>query len=156
MSRPSEAEVAALCAAAREAAGRAYAPYSRFPVGAAVLGAAGTYLGANIENASYGLGLCAERAALSAAVLAGDPGVRAIAVACVAAGPGQDGAELMPCGACRQWMVEHAAPDLDVIVCGPGDGVLRYTLDELMPRPFRLSGRPATGGAGHRPGHPGR
>jgi len=92
---------AALVAAAREARGSAYAPYSRYKVGASALATGGTvFTGANVENASYGLSVCAERVAIFQAAAAGHRKVREIAV--VAAGP--RGAA--PCGACRQVMGE--------------------------------------------------
>lgn len=130
---------AELCAAAWAAARHAYAPYSRFPVGAAVLGALGVHVGANVENASYSLGLCAERSALARARADGDPEVRAIAVACVAADPDAGLGPLLPCGACRQWMAELAAPELPILVCAPDERILRFTLADLLPHPFRLA-----------------
>jgi cytidine deaminase len=90
-----------------DASKRAYAPYSRFPVGAAAL--ADDYrmvTGCNVENVSYGLGLCAECAVVCA--LVGTGGGRLLALACV----GPDGAALMPCGRCRQVLLEHGGPDL--------------------------------------------
>ncbi|MFJ8470784.1 cytidine deaminase [Kitasatospora sp. NPDC094011] len=96
-----------LRAAAREAMGRAYAPYSKFPVGAAALVDDGRLVsGCNVENASYGLGLCAECGLVSALHASG--GGRLVAFTCV------DGAGelLMPCGRCRQLLYEHGGPDL--------------------------------------------
>jgi cytidine deaminase len=117
-----------------EAAGNAYAPYSNFRVGAAVLGARATYLGTNVENASYGLALCAERSALSAAVAAGDREIRGVAVACIDADAGAGSLERMPCGACRQWLLE-LAPDAEILISGIPE-VLR--IEDLLPRPFKL------------------
>ncbi|EPR44758.1 CMP/dCMP deaminase zinc-binding protein [Desulfovibrio sp. X2] len=104
-----------LLAAARDVAARAYAPYSAFRVGAAVLAADGrVFTGCNVENASYGLSLCAERAALARAVAEGvQPGeVAGVAVWCLDACPGPDGTlpegAAAPCGACRQWLAEIA------------------------------------------------
>jgi cytidine deaminase len=125
--------------AAREAAKSAYARYSRFRVGAAVLAGKTIYVGANVENASYGLSLCAERAALATAIAQGARAIRAIAVACIDAGPEQGPNELVPCGACRQWMVE-LAPEAEVILCGT-DQTLIFSVEELMPIPFRLADR---------------
>jgi cytidine deaminase len=131
-----------LLAAARAAAGHAYAPYSHFRVGAAVVvqTAEGSHVvtGANVENASYGLTLCAERAALAAALQhtpAGErPVVSQVAVACVDAPPAAPEAARMPCGACRQWLAE-LAPAATYYV----DGVARdLTLDDLLPDAFRL------------------
>ncbi|MEV7601430.1 cytidine deaminase [Kitasatospora sp. NPDC089797] len=96
-----------LRAAAREAMGRAYAPYSKFPVGAAALVDDGRLVsGCNVENASYGLGLCAECGLVSALHASG--GGRLVAFTCV------DGAGelLMPCGRCRQLLYEHGGPGL--------------------------------------------
>jgi cytidine deaminase len=95
--------------AALEAMGRAYAPYSQFPVGAAALVDDGRIVtGCNVENASYGLGLCAECGLVSA--LHGSGGGRLVAFACVDA----HGDVLMPCGRCRQLLWEHGGPDLFV------------------------------------------
>ena len=129
-----------LLAAARAAARHAWAPYSHFRVGAAVAvdTAEGRRIvtGANVENASYGLTLCAERAALAAACQLGAAGERpqitAIAVVGLDAQPG----ECMPCGACRQWFAE-LAPDADYYVEGVEETL---HLDDLLPRRFTLNG----------------
>ncbi len=98
---------AQLRAAAREAASHAYAPYSHFPVGAAALVDDGRIVsGCNVENASYGLGLCAECGLVSALHAGG--GGRLVAFACV----GGDGQPLMPCGRCRQLLWEHGGAGL--------------------------------------------
>jgi len=120
---------------AQRAALNAYAPYSNFRVGAAVVGASGAiYRGANIENASFGLSLCAERSALSAAASAGDLPVRLIAVACIDAEESGPGGERLPCGACRQWM-EEIANGAEVYVLGESGP---YTVGDLLPDPFTL------------------
>src|SRR5436305_13451594 len=99
----------ALRRAALEAMGRAYAPYSQFPVGAAALVDDGRIVvGANVENASYGLGLCAECGLVSALHVTG--GGRLVAFTCCDG----DGAVLMPCGRCRQLVWEHGGPALRV------------------------------------------
>src|SRR5579884_4016972 len=118
--------------AARNSAENAYAPYSKFRVGAAVLGERGIYTGTNIENASFGLTLCAERAALAAAVTAGDRKVRAMAIACIDAAPDGPPGSLMPCGACRQWLSE-LAPDAVLLIAGTKRD---YTVSELLPEAF--------------------
>lgn len=108
-SAPSSSGVdwAALRVAARAAKERAYAPYSRFPVGAAALVDDGRVVtGCNVENASYGLGLCAECGLVSALVASG--GGRLLALTCV----GPDGELLMPCGRCRQLLWEHGGAGL--------------------------------------------
>jgi cytidine deaminase len=123
-----------LVAEARIHGERAHVPYSNFRVGAAVLTAEGvTVGGCNVENASYGLANCGERTAMFAAVAAGHTDLVALAVSCL------DGEltrpeTLMPCGACRQVMVELLRPDALVVV----DGVGHFDLDELLPHPFRL------------------
>ena len=126
----------ALLALARQAACAAYAPYSRFPVGAALRAADGRlFQGCNVESASYGLTMCAERVAIFTALAAGAPRpFAALAVSCPDAAPalGPDGR--MPCGACRQVMAEHLAPTAPIVV----DGVGVLALDDLLPRPFRL------------------
>jgi cytidine deaminase len=122
-----------LVAAARAARERAYAPYSGYRVGAALLTEDGSVVtGANVENASFGLGICAERAAVAAAVAAGHRGFAAIAVAV----SGRDPAR--PCGACRQVLHEFpAGPDLEVVCAGEdGDQLLVTTLGELLPQAF--------------------
>jgi len=123
-----------LVALAAKAARQAYAPYSGFRVGAAVRGEHGIYLGTNVENASYGLALCAERAALAAAVAAGDRRISAIGIACIDA-PNDAGAEQrLPCGACRQWLAE-LAPDAMVATLGVAHD---YRVPELLPFAFAL------------------
>lgn len=121
-----EVDWAALRQAARAAGGRAYAPYSRFSVGAAALVADGrTVVGCNVENASYGLGLCAECGLVSALCASG--GGRLVAVCCV----GPDGEPLMPCGRCRQLLFEHGGAELLV---ESTEGVVR--LGALLPNAF--------------------
>lgn len=116
-------------AAARGAAGRAYAPYSRFPVGAAVLAADGSiYTGCNVENASYGLTVCAERIAIFNAVAQGARAIAAIAVYTPTPGP------TMPCGACRQVLREFGGEAL-VICCSDARSV-ESALPELLPNAF--------------------
>jgi len=130
-----------LCRLARETAERAYAPYSRFAVGAALVTADGTtYTGANLENASYGLTICAEAAALAAANTAGDREIRTVAVVGfpIAGAPGP-ASVITPCGRCRQMIAEFAGPALDVrILCCAADygRVLATTIGELLPHAF--------------------
>jgi cytidine deaminase len=128
---PSPAQLKALHAAARAARPRAYAPYSRFLVGAAVLDERGrVHAGCNAENAAYPQGWCAEAAALAAMVLAGGRRVRAVAV--VAASP----LLTTPCGGCRQKLAEFADGDCAVDVLGPRGVRRRFTLEELLPHGF--------------------
>ena len=127
---PAEARLVSAAKAVRE---RAYAPYSKFRVGAALETAHGdVFSGANVENASYGATVCAERAAIFCMVAAGQRNVTRIAVY-------TEASELsMPCGMCRQVLVEHA-PNAEVIVAGPG-GHKKTTLAALMPEPFTFEG----------------
>jgi cytidine deaminase len=112
--------------AATEVMGRAYAPYSRFPVGAAALVADGRVVtGCNVENASYGVGLCAECGMVSALHASG--GGRLAAIAVVDA----HGAPLMPCGRCRQLLWEHGGPDA---LLDTPEGV--RTLAAILPQAF--------------------
>lgn len=122
------------CLAARKVARRAYAPYSKFRVGAAVVGKRGLYCGANVENASYGLTLCAERAALAAAVAAGDRDIRAVVLAFLDAPRTGEGLELVPCGACRQWIAE-LAPPAGIYIWNTRKW---YTPEALLPVAFSL------------------
>jgi cytidine deaminase len=126
-------DMAALERAAREAQQRAYAPYSSFKVGAALLtGSGDIFTGANVENASYGLTVCAERTACIAAALAGHRDVRAICVVTDASPPAS------PCGMCRQTLLEFT-PDpsqVRVLAVGPGGASAEWTVAELIPHGF--------------------
>jgi cytidine deaminase len=124
-----EPPLARLVTAARAVREHAYAPYSGFRVGAALETANGSvYVGANVENASYGATICAERAAVFGMIAAGERNITRIAV--YAEGP-----ELaMPCGMCRQVLVEHGREAV-VVVAGPG-GARTTTLSKLLPEPF--------------------
>ncbi|MBE0645054.1 MAG: cytidine deaminase [Bacteroidetes bacterium] len=118
-----------LVATAREARESAYAPYSGFRVGAALLSDDGEiFTGCNVENSSYGLTCCAERTAVYTAVTAGVQSFLAIAVAA-------DGVSVPPCGACRQVLSEFA-PALPVILAGSGNEHRMLTLTNLLPEPF--------------------
>ena len=119
-----------LVAAARAARRRAYAPYSRFRVGAAVRAGGRIFEGANLENASYGLTLYAERTAVAAAVLAGARRLEAVAIASGTSPP------TPPCGMCLQTLAEFAGPDLVVLLAGARGAVVETTLGELLPRGF--------------------
>ncbi|WP_116244486.1 cytidine deaminase [Nocardiopsis sp. FIRDI 009] len=123
---PESVDWAALRAVARQAMGNAYAPYSRYPVGAAALVDDGRIVsGCNVENASYGIGLCAECGLVSALHASG--GGRLTAFSCVDG----EGETLMPCGRCRQLLYEHGGPHL--LVDTP-EGVL--TMDRVLPQAF--------------------
>lgn len=124
-----------LRAAARMAAAQSYSPYSHFPVGAAVCTSSGRiFTGCNIENASYGLTICAERVALFSAVAAGESEIVALVVSCVK-GDTSMPSSLMPCGACRQVMQELLNDDAVIDVDGL-DG--HFNLQDLLPNGFKL------------------
>jgi cytidine deaminase len=121
-----------LLARARAAADQAYVPYSGFPVGAAVLGADGSiHTGCNVENASYGLTICAERVAATAAVSSGHREIIAVAVSAPKV------PRTTPCGACRQFLNEFQPGDCDMVIIlddrGSGEPVW---LGELLPHAF--------------------
>jgi cytidine deaminase len=119
---------------ARAAAERAYVPYSKFRVGAAVDAEGTTFTGCNVENASYGLTVCAERVALFSAVAAGYRRIGRIAVTCIDATAELGAPGRMPCGACRQVMVELMGPDGEVTI----DGVGCFRVADLLPTAFTL------------------
>lgn len=121
-----------LLARARAAADHAYVPYSEFPVGAAALATDGSiYTGCNVENASYGLTICAERSAVSAAVGAGHRQIVAVAVSAPKV------TRTTPCGACRQFLNEFRPGTSDmVIVLDDRDSGDPVWLEELLPRAF--------------------
>lgn len=123
-----------LLEAARRAALAAHAPYSAFRVGAAARAGGKIYSGCNIENASYGLSICAERVAIFTAVAAGAKRIEALALACIDAKAGAPTGSRMPCGACRQVMAEFSESGVAVHV----DGVGSFTLGQLLPHAFTL------------------
>lgn len=130
MKRPAkldEADLEALLAMAREVRQRAYAPYSRYAVGAALLSVDGRqFSGANVENAMYGATVCAERVAIWTAVAAGARDFVALAV--ITAGGGT------PCGFCRQVLHELAGPDLVIALAAPEGAAELLRLSDLLPR----------------------
>src|ERR1035437_5357743 len=130
-----EPQQQALLAAARHAQLQAYAPYSSYRVGAAVLDDQGRiHAGCNVENAAYPEGVCAEASALSAMVLAGS--TRAVAVLVVGSGGKNNSAWTTPCGGCRQKLREFGAPDLPILCANDTDLGPRYTLAQLLPESF--------------------
>ncbi|PZN92582.1 MAG: cytidine deaminase [Hyphomicrobiales bacterium] len=126
-----EIDFDALFATAAAAQRRAYAPYSRFNVGAAILADDGVvYPGCNVENAAYPSGTCAEQGAISAMIAGG--GRRIVAVLVIG-----DGEVLVtPCGACRQRIREFAASQTPVAIAGPGGIRQMFSLEELLPASF--------------------
>jgi cytidine deaminase len=130
MTTPFDSKLAAAAARARRSA---YAPYSGYSVGAAVAAGRRIVVGANVENASYGLTICAERAAIFAAAAAGARAIDAVAVATIDGGA--------PCGACRQVLMEFAPkndPSLLRVLFATDEGVVKKvtTLDRLLPDAF--------------------
>ena len=123
-----EPTIRRLVEAAVRARERAYAPYSRFPVGAAVLAGGEVFAGCNVENASYGLTLCAERVAVFSAVAAGQRWIDAVAVVTNATTP------TAPCGACRQVLHEFG-PAMTVVMQVGGETLVR-PLTDLLPLAF--------------------
>jgi cytidine deaminase len=118
---------------AAEAMARAYAPYSGYRVGAALLTKSGdVFQGANAENASYGASICAERAAFAGALSAGQREFAAIAVAASGADPA------WPCGICRQFIIEFG-DDIRVITGSDADSLQSHTITQLLPNAFRLT-----------------
>ncbi|MCO6047533.1 cytidine deaminase [Aeoliella sp. ICT_H6.2] len=127
-----EIDTAKLLHTAKTASGEAYAPYSKFSVGAAVLADDGrVFTGVNVENASYGLTICAERAAVCAAVTAGARRLVAVAIFTPTPEPAS------PCGACRQVLAEFAH-EMRVYIGCQSDQVAEYTLEELLPHQFKF------------------
>jgi cytidine deaminase len=126
----SKATLRKLTAAARKAAARAYCPYSDFRVGAALLTVKGqVYSGCNVENASYGLTICAERNAVFQMVSHGETAIAAVVIYTPTAAP------TAPCGACRQVLNEFGS-DAEVICTCDGPDTLHFTLSALLPQAF--------------------
>ncbi len=119
---------------ARAAAEAAYCPYSQFPVGAAVETDQGVFVGCNVENASYGLSICAERVAIFAALAGGARRLTRLAVCCAKASDADPPGTRMPCGACRQVMAEFMESDCPVFVAGAGV----WRIADLLPQAFQL------------------
>lgn len=127
-----------LRAAATRVANQAYAPHSGYHVGAALRSASGqTYVGCNVENASYPVSGCAERGAISAAVAAEGKGFRLLAIAVVALNERGESLPVTPCGACRQMLVEFGA-EAEVGFTTPSGDWQTVSAGELLPYRFIL------------------
>lgn len=135
-----------LCRLAVKARAHAYAPYSNYRVGAALLAQSGkVYTGCNIENAAYSATVCAERTALFSAVAAGE---RAFQMLAVAGGAGEEPSLAPPCGVCRQALSEFCAPDFPILLVSDAGRFVRCTLAALLPLCFggeQLCGTNAAG-----------
>lgn len=119
--------------AARKARENAYAPYSRFKVGAAIRTADGTiYPGCNVENRTFGLTVCAERVAVATAVADGRSEISAVAVITDANPPAP------PCGLCRETLTEFGSADLPILLTNTQGERIEYRLSELLPHPFEF------------------
>ena len=138
------APLAELFAAARRAQAHAYAPYSKFPVGAALRSSSGAiFTGCNVENAAYPAGVCAETAAIAAMVVAGERQIAEVLVI----GPGTD--PLTPCGACRQRLHEFGTPQTRIHAAADNGATQAMTLAQLLPHAFgpdRLAPQPGAKG----------
>jgi len=134
-----KARLSGLLRAAARARKNAYAPYSGFPVGAAVLAGGRIFTGCNVENSSYPLGMCAERNAVGKAVSAGNRRIDALAVV---AGKGRPAA---PCGGCRQVLSEFCAPDAPVIYASTRGRSVTTDVGSLLPDSFGPADLPARG-----------
>ena len=120
---------------ASKARRRAYAPYSKYQVGAAVLDSAGNiHVGCNVENASHPEGICAEANAIGSMVAAGGVEIRAIAVV----GNADEAHPCTPCGGCRQRILEFATADTVVVLAGPNGTLIEHSIDDLLPGGFSL------------------
>ncbi|MEM6795133.1 MAG: cytidine deaminase [Acidobacteriota bacterium] len=129
--RPESPDWDALLAVATAARERAYAPYSQFQVGAALLAESGEiFAGCNVENRSFGLCICAERTAVASAVAAGERSWRAVAVVTDTSPPA------LPCGMCRETLQELGGSDMEVLVANLAGESRAYRLGELHPAPF--------------------
>ncbi len=123
--------ISELFAAAAAARSNAYAPYSRFAVGAAIRSASGAiYSGANVENAAYPVGICAEESAIAAMISAGEKEIAEVLIVAESAEP------VMPCGACRQRLFEFATKDTKLHSAGPEGWRKTLAFAELLPHPF--------------------
>lgn len=114
---------------------RAYAPYSKFKVGAAILDETGAvHAGCNVENAAYPLGNCAETSAIAAMIGGGGRAIVKIAVV----GGGEKLEQCMPCGGCRQAIAEFARDETAILLKGEDGSIRQVTVGELLPHAFRL------------------
>lgn len=133
MPRSPSTRIPALLRAAAQVRQRAHAPYSNYPVGAAVLAGGRIFAGCNMENSAYPLSVCAERNAMAMAVAAGFKRIDAVAVV------GGHHRPSAPCGGCRQVLAEFAAPATPVVYASEGGQTIATTIGELLPSAFSMS-----------------
>ena len=132
-------ELTTLAEAARTVREHAYAPYSGFHVGAALLDENGNvHTGANVENAAFPLGSCAEANAIGAMIASGGKRI----VCMVIVGGREQIENCTPCGGCRQRIAEFADQDTDLVMLGPGGEPTHFTIDQLLPASFSWPGTP--------------
>lgn len=130
-SLPSDHRVADLFAAALDVQARAYAPYSHFLVGAAILTPSGKiYSGCNVENAAYPVGTCAEAGAIAAMIAGGDTQISVLLTVCDSEDVGTC------CGGCRQRVREFASPSTPIYACGPRGVRAAFTMESILPTSF--------------------
>lgn len=128
---PSDHRVPELFRAAREVQARAYAPYSHFPVGAAILTTEGTiHVGCNVENAAYPVGTCAEAGAIASMIAGGDSHIAVLVTVCDSDDIGTC------CGGCRQRVREFSSPTTVIYACGPLGVRAAFTMESLLPTSF--------------------
>jgi len=135
MTRKSDAE---LFTHARAARAKAYAPYSKYKVGAAIEDESGRlHVGCNVENAAHPLGVCAEGSAISAMIVAGGRTIARIAIL----GGADEAGPCPPCGGCRQKILEFADEKTQVLLLAEDGGIARMTVAEILPKAFKMRAR---------------
>lgn len=135
---PKRYDLDVLFDAAKTVSRNAYAPYSRFKVGAALVSARGAlHVGCNVENVAYPVGTCAEAGAIAAAIAAEGQGLEAVAMAIYAEKDGEGHVACTPCGACRQRMLE-ISPAMAVHFYGAAGQIVSVKADDLLPHAFRF------------------
>ena len=149
MPRSPSSRIPELLRAAAAVRARAHAPYSNYPVGAAVLAGGRVFAGCNVENSSFPLSACAERNAIASAVAAGEKRIEAVAIV------GGKSRPSAPCGGCRQVIAEFSTEATPVVYASPDGKAIATTIGALLPSAFSASdvtGQAAAGSTRSRPG----